>query len=146
MHRIAAIALSFLSITTAAAGLTPDLEKALRDATYVYVQSERKTGDWSKPAEIWFYVESGKVYVGTRPTSWRVRRIGWKRARARVAVGSPDGPAFEATADLVKDPALEARLMEALAKKYPEGWKKHEQGFRDGFKSGDRVLVRYTPK
>jgi len=146
MQRAVAMALSLLFTSTAAAGLAPDVEKALREATYVYVQSERKTGEWSKPAEIWFHVEGGKVYVGTRPTSWRVRRIGWKRARARIAVGSADGPAFEATADLVKDPALENRLMEAFAKKYPDGWKKHEQAFRDGFKSGDRVLVRYTPK
>lgn len=130
----------------AGAGLTPEVEKALREATYVYVQSERKTGEWSKPAEIWFHFEDGKVYVGTRPTSWRVRRIGWKRTKARVAVGKPDGPAFEATAALVKDPALEERLMADYAKKYPEGWAKFEAAFRDGFKSGERVIVRYTPK
>lgn len=146
MHRAVALALTLLFTTTAGAGLTPELDRALRDATYVYIQSERKTGEWSKPAEIWFHVADGKVYVGTRPTSWRVRRIGWKRAKARIAVGKPDGPAFEATAEVVKDPALEARLMEDFAKKYPDGWKKHEQGFRDGFKSGDRVLIRYTPK
>jgi len=146
MQRAVAIAFSLLLTTTATAGLTPEVEKALREATYVYIQSERKTGEWGAPAEIWFYAEGGKVYVGTRPTSWRVRRIGWKHARARIAVGSVDGPAFEATGEIVKDPALQTRLMEAYAKKYPEGWKKFEQGFRDGFKSGDRVLVRYTPK
>jgi hypothetical protein len=110
------------------------------------VQSERKSGEWSKPAEIWFFYEDGKVYVGTRPTSWRVRRIGWKRTKARVAVGKVDGPSFEATAELVKgDRALEDRMMAAYAKKYPDGWAKYEQNFRDGFKSGDRVIVRYTP-
>lgn len=145
--RRAAATLAVLAIaTTACAGLTPELDTALREATYVYVQSERKTGEWSKPAEIWFHYADGKVYVGTRPTSWRVRRIGWKRGRARIAVGKPDGPAFEATADLVKDPALEERLMADFAKKYPDGWTRHAQSFRDGFKSGDRVIVRYTPK
>jgi hypothetical protein len=142
----AAIALTLLVATVAPAGLTPELERALGEATYVYLQSERKDGGWSKPAEIWFHVADGKVYVGTRPTSWRVRRIGWKRSRARIAVGKPYGPAFEATGEVVKDPALEARLMESFAKKYPEGWKRHEQAFREGFKTGDRVLVRYTPK
>lgn len=146
MHRARALAASLLLSTVAAAALTPALEKALAGATYVYVQSERKSGEWSKPAEIWFYVEDGKVYVGTRPRSWRVRRIGWDRTRARIAVGSADGPAFEATAAVVKDAALETRLMEAFAKKYPDGWKRYEQGFRDGFKSGERVLVRYTPR
>jgi hypothetical protein len=146
MHRAVALAFALLFPTILQAGLTPELERALRDATYVYVQSERKSGEWSKPAEIWFHFAGGNVYVGTRPSSWRVRRIGWKRSRARIAVGKPDGPAFEATADVVKDPALEARLMEEFAKKYPDGWKRHEQAFRDGFESGDRVLVRYTPK
>jgi hypothetical protein len=120
--------------------------KALAEATYVYIQSERKSGEWSTPAEIWFYVEDGSVFVGTKPTSWRVRRIGWKRSRARIAVGAPNGPTFDATGTLVHDAALEARLMDAFAKKYPDGWKRYEQAFRDGFKSGERVVVRYTPR
>lgn len=146
MRRAIAVGLVLLAVVAARAGLKPEVEKALREATFVYVQSERKTGEWSKPAEIWFHFEEGKVYVATRPTSWRVRRIGWKRAKARVAVGKADGPAFEARAELVKDPALENRLMADYAKKYPDGWVKFEQAFRDGFKSGDRVVVRYTPE
>ena len=140
----AAVVLSLAAVVQA--GLTPELDKALREATYVYVQSERKTGDWSKPAEIWFHYDGGKVYVGTRPTSWRVKRLGWKRTKARIAVGKTDGPAFEARGELVKDPELERRLMADFAKKYPEGWTKHEAAFRDGFKSGERVVIRYTPE
>ena len=144
-------AITLLAVLLVAAGavakLPPDVDAALRDAKYVYVQSERKTGEWSKPAEIWFHAESGKVYVATRPTSWRVRRIGWKRTKARVAVGKPDGPTFQAKADVVKgDRALEDRLMADYAKKYPDGWSKFEKDFRDGFKSGERVVVRYTPE
>jgi hypothetical protein len=75
-----------------------------------------------------------------------VRRSGWKRTKARIAVGKPDGPAFEATGALVKDPAVQQRLMDDYAKKYPERWEKYAQDFRDGFKSGERVVVRYTPK
>jgi len=128
------------------AGFTPAIEAALSKAEYVYVQSERKSGELGTAAEIWFYAEDGAVYVGTRPTSWRVRRAQAGRTRARVAVGTPDGPAFDATAAVVKDAALAGRLMDAFAKKYPEGWKRHEAGFRDGFESGERVLVKYTPK
>jgi hypothetical protein len=145
MRRVVAVLAVLLCVGAARAGLTPEIDKALREATYVYVQSQRKTGDWSKPAEIWFHYDGGQVYVGTRPTSWRVRRIGWKRTKARIAVGTPDGPAFDAKAELVKDPQLEQRLMADFAKKYPERWAKHEQSFRDGFKSGERVVVRYTP-
>ncbi len=145
MRRAVAVALVLVALT-ARAGLNHALDEALRSAKYVYVQSERKTGEWSKSAEIWFHYEDGKVYVGTKPTSWRVKRIGWKRAKARIAVGKPDGPAFQAHGEVVKDHAVEERLMADYAKKYPDGWSKFEQPFRDGFKSGERVVVRYTPE
>ena len=130
----------------AAAALSPELERSLKESKYVYVQSERKSGALGKPAEIWFFYDGTAVYVGTRPTSWRVRRIKAGRRRAHIAVGKPDGPAFDATGELVHDAAIEQRLLEAYAKKYPEGWTRFADSFREGFKTGDRVLVRYTPK
>jgi hypothetical protein len=144
--RALALATALLTATPALAGFTAEQEKQLADATYVYIQSERKSGEWSTPAEIWFFVDGGTLYVGTRPGSWRVKRIAAGRTKARIAIGKADGPAFEATGALVKDPAIQAKMMAAYAKKYPEGWKKFEQAFRDGFKTGERVLVAYTPR
>jgi hypothetical protein len=144
--RTLALAATLLTAAPVLAGFTPEQEKQLAEATYVYVQSERKSGDWSTPAEIWFFVDGGTLYVGTRPTSWRVKRIEAGRTKARIAIGKIDGPAFEATGALVKDPALQRRMMAAYATKYPEGWKKYEQAFREGFETGDRVLVAYTPR
>jgi len=136
-----------LALAGAALGaLAPDVEKALRDSPYVYIRSERKSGELGAPAEIWFYYDAGKVYVGTSPTSWRVRRIKAGRKRVRIAVGKSDGPAFDATGEVVHDPAVEERLMAAYAKKYPDRWPRFADQFRDGFKSGTRVLVRYTPR
>jgi len=86
------------------------------------------------------------VYVGTPPTTWRVRRIKRGRPRARIAVGKADGPAFEARGEVVRDAAAEQRLMDEYARKYPEGWSRFADKFRDGFKNGERVLVRYAPK
>lgn len=140
------VALTLLAASTALAAFPPGIADKLDTATYVYVQSERKSGELGTPAEIWFYVEDGAVWVATRPTSWRVRRIRAGRTRARIAVGSRSGPAFDATGAVVKDPAVAQRLMDAYAKKYPEGWKSFAQAFRDGFANGERVLVRYTPK
>ena len=142
--RICALLLALTVHATAT--LSPDLERALKESKYVYVRSERKSGEFGKPAEIWFYYDGGAVYVGTRPDSWRVRRIKAGRKRARIAVGKTDGPSFEAVGELRHDAAVEQRLLEAYAKKYPDGWSRFEQTFRDGFKNGDRVLVRYTPK
>jgi len=144
--RAITIALALCTRIAWAGGVAPEIEKALDAAQYVYIQSERASGTLGAPAEIWFYVEEGAVYVGTRPTSWRVRRIKAGRTRARIAVGKADGPAFAATGALVKDGALASRLMDDFAHKYSEGWKRHEKGFREGFVSGDRVLVRYRPK
>jgi hypothetical protein len=126
--------------------LTPELVQALDAATYVYVQSERKSGAWSAPAEIWFFRDGDAVVVGTKPTSWRVKRIRAGRSKARIAVGSATGPAFEATGTIVKDPALEQKLATAYAKKYPDRWPKYAEDFAKGFASGDRVLVRYVPR
>ena len=145
-RRLAALALALTVVTAAYAGLAPEVGRALEESKYVYVQSERKTGELGKPAEIWFHYEGSAVYVGTRPSSWRVRRIKAGRPRARIAVGKVDGPAFEATGALVRDTALEQRLMDDFARKYPEGWSRHAESFREGFKTGERVLVRYTPR
>ena len=128
-----------------AAALSADLEKALRESQYVYIQSERKTGALGKPAEIWFMYDGGAVLVGTPQTAWRVKRIKAGRKRAHIAVGKPDGPGFDATGELVHDAAAEQRLLAEFGRKYPEGWQRFADRFRDGFKSGDRVIVRYTP-
>ena len=146
MRRIAALVLVLALVATARAALSPEVERALHEAKYVYIQSERKSGELGKAAEIWFYYDGKAVYVGTPPTSWRVRRIKRGRARTRIAVGKADGPSFEARGEVVHDAAVEQRLIDEYARKYPEGWARFADKFRDGFKSGDRVLVRYTPK
>jgi hypothetical protein len=143
---ITVLALALLAALPAvAAQLTAEQKKLLDDATYVYVQSERASGALSKPAEIWFMAVGDDVWVGTRPDSHRVKRIKAGHTKARVAIGKVDGPAYDATASLSTDEAMERRLLAAFAKKYPEGWKKHAEGFTKGFETGERVLVKYTP-
>lgn len=137
--------LALVLVSGVAAALSSDLERALRESQYVYVQSERQSGAFGKPAEIWFMYDGGAVLVGTPTTTWRVKRIKAGRRRARIAVGKADGPTFDATGELVRDAALEQRLLEEFGRRYPEGWKRFADRFRDGFKSGDRVIVRYTP-
>jgi hypothetical protein len=132
--------------SVATAGLSPELQKALTDSKYVYISSTRKDGTLGAPSEIWFLFHDGAVYVGTRPKSWRVRRIKAGRPTAKIAVGSVDGPSFTATGSLVTDPSVQELMMKTYARKYEEGWQTHEQAFRDGFKDGSRVLVKYVPK
>ena len=141
---ITAVALGLVSI--AAAAVSPDVDRALRDSKYVYVQSQRKSGQFGKPAEIWFHWDGKVLWVGTPPTTYRVRRIKAGRPKAHIAVGKSGGPAFDATGEVVKDTTVEKSLMEDYAHKYPEGWARFADKFRDGFRTGERVLVRYTPK
>ena len=83
MPRRLAVWAATLALTSAvAAALPSEIDHALRDSTYVYIQSERKSHQLGKPAEIWFFYDGTAVYVGTRPTSWRVRRIKAGRRRA----------------------------------------------------------------
>src|SRR5688572_11703181 len=119
-------------VTGAALALSPDLERALKESQYVYIQSERQSGALGKPAEIWFMYDGGAVLVGTPQSAWRVKRIKVGRKRARIAVGKADGPAFDATGELVKDPAVEQRLLDEFGRKYPDGWQRFADRFREG--------------
>lgn len=130
----------------ASAELSPELKKALESAKYVYISSQRKDGSWSRPAEIWFLYHNGAVYVGTRPESWRAKRIRWNRPRAKIAVGKPDGPTFYAKGAIVDEPGTVETMLKVFATKYSNGWSRHEESFRNGFRDGRRVLIRYTPE
>jgi hypothetical protein len=135
-----------LASATRAAELPEAVKNALASSKYVYIASTRKDGSLSKPAEIWFLYHKGAVYVGTPPTTWRARRIKAGRAGAKIFVGKADGPSFMATGAIVNEPDVYPMMFETYAKKYPEGWGKFESKFREGFKDGSRVLIKYTPK
>ncbi len=154
MHRRQALKIITIAMAAAfawgGAGLAGELPASVKDklasSTYVYISSQRKSGQFGKPAEIWFMYHDGAVWVGTLPTSWRVKRIKAGRTLAKIAVGKVDGPSFEATGSLVTDPKMQAELMKTYAKKYPEGWATFAERFRKGFQDGSRVLVKYVPK
>jgi hypothetical protein len=129
-----------------AAELPAATRDQLASATYVYISTQRKDGTFGKAAEIWFMWHDGAVWVGSPPTTWRVKRIKHKRANAKIAVGKPDGPSFEAVGSIVKDPKIADLLRETYAKKYPDRWPGYADRFKAGFADGSRVLVRYVPK
>lgn len=129
----------------AQAALSPELTQALEKSRYVYVATERKDGTFGTPAEIWFMAHDGAVYVASPTTTWRVKRIQKGRTKARIAIGTKDGPSFSATGSIVKDPALYDRLFTTLAAKYPDRWPGYEERFKSGLRDGSRVLVRYQP-
>lgn len=144
-RRVIAGAMLSLLLPALMFALPAPIEEGLKTSKFVYISSTRKDGNLSKPAEIWFMFHDGAVYVGTSPKSWRAKRIGWKRPQAKIWVGKSDGPAFTAIGTFVNDPATQELLLKTYAQKYPDGWGKWEKSFRDGFKDGSRVMIKYTP-
>jgi len=140
------VTLAALPVVSAqSASLSPELQKALDSSKYVYVQSTRKDGKLSKPAEIWFMPYNGAVWVASPPTTYRVKRIQAGQTKAKIAIGKTDGPSFNAKGSIVKDPEVNKVLFEVFAKKYGSGWSSLEEKFRDGLADGSRVLVKYEP-
>jgi len=144
--------LAFVAVLAAApvvlargAAPSPELQKALDSSKYVYIQSTRKDGKLSKPAEIWFMPYNGAVWVASPPTTYRVKRIKAGQTTAKIAVGKADGPSFNAKGSIVKDPEANKVMFETYAKKYTNEWKSYEQKFRDGLANGSRVLIKYEP-
>ncbi len=144
---VAVVLLANILIAPRAQGeLSAEIKTALASSKYVYIASTRKNGSLGKAAEIWFLYRNDAVYVGTPPTSWRARRIKAGRPQAKISVGKPDGPSFMAAGAIVNEPEAQQAMLEAYAKKYPDGWSKFDEKFRSGFKDGTRVLIKYTPK
>ena len=144
-YRALVLLLLALLLPGQVAALSAAIDEGLQTSKFVYISSTRKDGNLSKPAEIWFMYHDGAVYVGTSPKSWRAKRIAWKRPQAKIWVGKPDGPSFTATGAFVNDGATQELLLKTFAQKYPDGWGRWEKNFRDGFKDGSRVVVKYTP-
>jgi len=120
-----------------------DQQKALDSAKYVYIQSTRKDGKLGKPAEIWFFRHNDAVWVCSPATTYRVKRIKAGQTKAKIAIGKPDGPSFNAKGSIVKDPEVNKVMFESFAKKYSDGWSSYEKQFKDGLADGSRILVKY---
>ncbi len=125
------------------AAFSADQQKALDSAKYVYIQSSHKDGKLSKPAEIWFINYKGAVWVASPITTHRVKRIKAGHGKAKIAIGKPDGPSFNAKGSIVKDAEVNKAMFESYAKKYADGWSSYEKQFKDGLTDGSRTLIKY---
>lgn len=128
-----------------ASGLSAIQHEMLSNSKYVYISSTRADGSFGKPGEIWFLFHEDAVWVGTRPDSWRARRIRAGRPQAKIAIGKVDGVSFLAEGEIVEDAKIAGLMMQSFALKYPDGWTRREKSFRKGFADGSRILIRYTP-
>jgi len=136
----------FATPQQSAAALSAELQQALDSSKYVYIQSERKSGELGAKAEIWFMRHDGAVWVASQNTTHRAKRIEAGRTTAKVWIGAKDGPAIDAHGSIVKDTEINDVLFAKFAAQYPDGWPKYEANFRKGLADGGAyVLIKYTP-
>jgi hypothetical protein len=133
----------------------------LESSPFVYISPLHKDGGESKcHSEVWYAWIDGAVVINTAPTTWKSRALAAGRDRARIwvgdhgrvkqMIGSNDAfrsaPHFDAKVESVKggEPLLE-RLLTVYEKKYPREIGTWRNTMRDGYRSGQRLLLRYTP-
>lgn len=120
-------------------------EEALARSKRMYLttwSAEGKAGT----VPVWFMPKDGSLYFTTGRTSLKARRMA-RSGRARVALGTPDGPAFDVRAELLDDrPDLGREILAAYRRKYPIVVPLF-MGFliRRRLARKDNVIVRLTP-
>ncbi|HKA14320.1 MAG TPA: hypothetical protein VKH41_04825 [Myxococcota bacterium] len=133
----------------------------LESSPFVYISPLLADGRESTcHSEVWYGWIDGAVVINTAPTTWKSRALAKGRDRARIwvgdhgrvkqMIGSNDAfrsaPHFDARAESVKNgEALLDRLLAVYEKKYPREIANWRDKMRSGYKSGDRLLLRYTP-
>jgi PPOX class probable F420-dependent enzyme len=130
----------------ALSSLAPELETALRAASYMYLTTYSRGGT-PGTVPVWLWLHDGAVYFTTQRASLKARRIR-DDGRVTVHVGRKDGPAFEGRAEWVDDrPDLETALLAAYRAKYwllvPLGMGRR---IRKGLAAKTSVLIRITPR
>ena len=121
-----------------------DVEAALKTEKEIYVATKRNSGEWSKPAPIWFMYDGEALYFTAGPTSYKAKRI-QRGSPVKVWVGSIDGPSFTGKAEVITDSALVARMGEAYSQKYWIAWLGIARPRVSRVESGKTIAVKVTP-
>jgi hypothetical protein len=158
----AALALGSLAWPLRRAAADDALPTALlEESVFVYISPLRTDGSESTcHGEVWYGWLDGAVVVNTAPTTWKSRALAKGLDRARIWVGDHGrwkqmlgrneefrkAPHFDTRVESVKgDSALLERLLAQYERKYPKEIASWRGKMRDGYASGDRLLLRYTP-
>ena len=85
------------------------------------------------------------VYFTTAPESHKARRIA-RGSPLLVWVGATDGPHFVGRAELVRDPALAARMAPNYDRKYWISWLGFFRPRAERVRAGKTVIVKVEPE
>jgi hypothetical protein len=133
----------------------------LEQSDFVYISPLLASGKESTShGEVWYGWLDGAVVINTAPNTWKSRALAKGHDRARIWVGNHGrwkgmlghnedfrtAPHFDAQVASVKgDDALLDALLALYEKKYPAEIANWRDKMRDGYHSGERLLLRYTP-
>ena len=106
---------------TAAGNLPAATEQLLQSSSYIYVATQRKSGELGSFSPIWFTYDQGKIFFTTSPGSFKAKRIA-KGRPLTIHVGTEDGPVVVGKAEKVTDPAYVDKMGAAYDKKYWLSW------------------------
>ena len=124
--------------------LAREVADSLRISKQIYVATRRADGAPSKVVPVWFILDGEAVYFTTGPESHKARRIA-RGSPLLVWVGRPDGPHFVGRAELVRDPAVAARMAPAYDSKYWISWLGFFRPRPERVRAGRTVIVKVTP-
>jgi PPOX class probable F420-dependent enzyme len=119
----------------------PALAEALRNAKQIWVATRRRDGTSSKAVPVWFMADGDALYFSTGPDSHKARRI-TRGSPLLVWVGRADGPHFVGRAELVRDPAVAARMAPVYDRKYWISWLGFFRPRPERVRDGKTVIVR----
>jgi len=143
MWTFALAVVSVLAVVAAAAPFPPALVDALKTSKNLYVATQRKSGSQSSKAPIWFMYDGDAVYFTTTPESHKAKRIA-SGSPLFVWVGAENGPHFVGKAELLRDPAIAAKMAPAYDQKYWISWVGFFRPRPDRVRDGKTVIVKVT--
>src|SRR5882724_11570903 len=124
--------------------LAREVAESLRISKQRYVATRRADGAPSKVVPVCFMFDGEAVYFTTGPESHKARRIA-RGSPLLVWVGRPDGPHFVGRAELIRDPAVAARMAPEYDRKYWIAWLGFFRPNPERVREGKTVIVRVLP-
>ena len=119
---------------------------ALSKASVLYIATVRKDGNQSTAAPVWFTIRPADhlVLIQTQPTTWKAKRIR-RGSPVIVWIGREHGPAFIGKAEITRDPAVAAQIIEDYPKKYLMARFGLNRPTQETFDQGQAVTIIITP-
>ena len=136
-------------------------ESQLAESEFVYVSPLLSNGRESTcHGEVWYAWLDDSIVLITAKTTWKARALSRGMNSARIWVGDHgrwkgwfrnneafrQAPSSDAVASIDNDASLLDQLMKVYETKYPEEFSEWEDRQRSGFRSGVRIIIRYSKR